>query len=131
MQKRSLFAGGVVECRSIPSSSHPRRHQAKSILRNATEQSRLYDEALAATPGFTTARYHATLNRIERAEAAASGDTALATTLVLAAQPLAAQFPHLSRRVEALCGKLHPPLASPFLSSPAIRRSTVSDLRSS
>jgi hypothetical protein len=88
-----------------------------AVEENATEQSRLYDEALAATPGFTTARYYATLNRIERAEAAISGDTALATTLVLGC-------PTAGRSVSPS----EPPCRGPLWKAPPAARFTISFL---
>ena len=70
------------------------------------EQTRRYDEALALAPDYVTARYYASLNRIERAFlAASSGNRNTALTLATEARSLSRGFDHLERILAGMPGK--------------------------
>jgi spermidine synthase len=87
-------------------------HEA-GVLGSPAEQARLYEQALAVAPDFTTARYYVALRAIEQAEAAArQGDLAPVVGLVSRAAPLARGFAHLERRLEVLSGALARTVAS-------------------
>jgi hypothetical protein len=77
-------------------------HRA-GVTGDTQAQSRLYDEAAAASPESAAASFYAAVNRIQRAETAvAGGDLDRAQALAESARPLAERYPHLEKRLAAL-----------------------------
>jgi len=67
------------------------------------QQAILYENAFAADPTYSNARFYLALNRLERASRYAdAGNHAEARRLASAAAPLATEFPHLLRRSNRL-----------------------------